>query len=148
MDESLNPQYGLFSQYYLTLVGMGLFQKLVVFQDEAKKLGIDLSEMPTDVISRASDILRTAHISDEHAIEVLDIAGSLLRERKLFTLKKPVVSIDDAPGHAPTVFLTLPLRVTPEVAVDMTFELYERLLKKFPDYSSSLNVGFRSALMQ
>lgn len=147
LDEALSPKDGLFTEYFTTFISIGAFQKLNDFQKEAVLMGIDLTGLPTETASKASFIMKSASISDERAAEALSVAGTMLRERKIVTLGEAEFSIDDDFDHSPTVFLTFPIRVKADVAADMTWDLYEKLLQKFPDYSPALNIGFRSAVL-
>lgn len=148
VNEALSPELGMFPNFFNMLLGIGGFQKLEEFQQKAITMGIDLTGLPTEFVSEASHIMKSAHIPDERAVEFLNVAGSMLRERRMLTLKEPVISIDADPEHSPTVFVTFLVHVKPEVAADMTFELYEKLLDKFPDYPSNLNIGFRAGSLQ
>lgn len=142
----LSPENGMFTEYYKLFITIGAFQKLDNFQKKAVLLGVDLAGFPTEITSKASDILKFASIPNERASEALSVAGSMLRDRKMSACGEAELSVDDEYGHSPIVFVTFKIRVEPKVAADMTWDLYEKLLSKFPDYSPSLNIGFRSVV--
>jgi hypothetical protein len=146
LDDIVDPRNGVFAANYLAAMSCGAFHRLAVNQRKAVEMNIDLSGLPISAIDKATNILSAAGVSDEKTAQALDVAGEILRDRKQFWIGESVeVEVDDTPGHQPTVFFTFLVNTTPETASSMTFDLYKRLLKADPDYSPSLNLGFRSA---
>lgn len=149
LDELLDPRNGFFLQSYLTALSCGAFHRLATNQRKAAEMGIDLSPFPTRTVDKAVPILSATGVTDEQTSKALDVAGDILRERRQLWIGDSVeVEVDDTPGHQPTVFLTFLIRTKPDAASSMTFDLYERLLKLYPDHPPSLNVGFRSATLE
>ena len=147
IDEALSPQDGYFLTQYKGMYSTGAFQKLAAYQERAKEMGLDLGKLPTEIVTKAAGILRSEGISDELASRALDVVGEMLREKSLMSAGEAEIDVDDESGHAPTVFITFPLCVGADIASDMTFELYERILNMYPEHSSIFNIGFRSAVI-
>ena len=147
LEEALDPRNGFFVDNYLAALSCGAFRAASANLRKAIDMEINLPDLPVDAVNKAINVLSAAEITDEQTAMALDVAGEILRERKLFWIGESVeVNVDDDPGHLPTVFFTFRIRETAEIAASMTYELYERLFERYPDHPSCFNLGFRSAI--
>lgn len=148
IDKIINPNKDDLWDYFPLFCSIGAFKKLITSLERAESMKLNMPNIPVNVIKSANDILTSSGVNEERIAASLDVAGRMLRERRMISAGEMDLSIDDNYGHSPTVFMTIPLCVNADAASEMTFELCENLVRTFPDYSPSLNIGFRTAGIQ
>ena len=145
--QAADPRNGSFSDVHEVGIACGLFRTLKEYYELASRMKIDLSPflLRTRCL-QAADLLERTGTTDEEVTALLDIAGEIMREKRLFymgRLPEFTVLDDDETEHC--VFLTFAVGETPEVVSDMMFELASRAADRLPRIPPGFSVGFSAS---
>lgn len=125
----------------------GAFRQLVEFGDIAMRMGKGLPDSAAAHNYRLSaQVLDVTGTTDEETAALLDLAGQILHERRLFVAGIPpdlITLNDEEKGHC--VFMTFLVRESPEVVAEMGFTLAERAAEQLPRIPPGFSVGFTAA---
>jgi len=79
---------------------------------------------------KAIDVMPQIGVSDQDVTAMLDVAGEVLRERRLFWLRdRPLVRVVDA-GSASSILYQYVIGASPATVVDLTEEVALRLMAR------------------
>lgn len=95
-----------------------------------------LPDVDEAVVREAADVLHTQGVTDVRVAAVLDVAGSVLRQHKLFSHALPDIIIYETGGEKCVLF-QFKLRVEPMVAAAIEFEIVESSLAADAEFSNS-----------
>ena len=111
--------------------------------EQARKLKIDFTGLNIDVLESANRILASHGLSDVETVEILNIAGEVLRENRLFYQGDcPEADPVEIDGVESCVFVSYRIGVTPNQAADMTAELSLRIAQRVKNIPNGFSVGF------
>lgn len=148
--QSADPIYGQLTNNFDIALSCGAFSCLNGFIDKANKMNLDLAVLPVDLVRRAGAILDSAGVTDAQIGAMLDAAGEVLREEKLFFVgNMPDFEVSEGLyGDAGCVFLRYALPVTPEEAARLFDRLAEKIVARIDPVPDAFYVSFRSAKWQ
>lgn len=113
--------------------------------DVVESMKIDLSGFPVDVFRKAKALMGELCLSDENVADFLDVAGQVLRDRKMFflgpTSRLVVIDTPDYPERG--LYFSFDIPVSHDEAANIYFELAERLCQKYDALPVGLHVAFR-----
>ncbi|GAB1828712.1 hypothetical protein [Achromobacter xylosoxidans] len=143
LQEALAPQNGFFTDRAALAPAIGAFHTLKLRAAEAERMNIQLPDsFPAEAARKAAELLESYGTSDADVAAVLDVAGEVLRRRRLFFLGKgPRWSIVDHPELHAVHFLYEVDQTVDEVA-DMNFEFAELLARRDGAIPESVVVSF------
>lgn len=124
-------------------VAVGAFRKSLSIVEDAQQRG-EVLKMTNliEVIKKSSRILDGDGISEGHALGIVDIAGSIMRDKKLVWLDSlPEVQCLEAGQGGPVVSIAYHVAVSPSEAANMTWELISRRIDAGLE-SSAFQVSF------
>src|SRR5258708_29024852 len=142
-----SPREGQFTSNWKLGLCVGYFHTLSDFVVEAKRMNLDLSTIDTSLISRGARLMDEIGVTDEQLGRALDVAGSILREERLFFVGHgPDISVwdDDALERHLSLIFKLPVEAAKAIALDE--ELGHRLFEKCGDLPSELMIHFESGV--
>lgn len=143
-----DPVNGGFSDTYELGMACGAFRQHQRFEELAMrmKINVDDSSLRSKYHS-AVEVLNETGTSDEEISELLDIAGEMLLERKLFFVGPlPDLCVLNDADNGQCVFLTLAIAEAPEIVSDMMFDLAGRAASRMARIPPGFGVGFSSSL--
>lgn len=141
--DAVSPSGGLFTRYFNMGLVIGAFQTMQNAIEQARKLKIDFSGLKVDVAESANRILASQGLSDVETVEILSIAGEVMRENRLFYLGEcPDVDAVEIDGVESCVFVSYRVGATPDHAADMTAELSLRIAQRVKKIPTGFSVGF------
>lgn len=140
---AVSPSGGLFTRYFNMGLVLGAFQTMQNAIEQAEKLKIDFTGLKVDVLESANRILASHGLSDVETVEILNIAGEVLRENRLFYEGEcPVVDAVEIDGVESCVFVSYRIGATPDHAADMTADLSLRIAQRVRKIPTGFSVGF------
>lgn len=139
-----NAESGLLPEdFRLGLACFG-FMKTSEYLKVAKKMQLDLAGYPTDLVRRAVNVMNAAGLRDADLAEMLDIAGEVMRENRLFYQNDlPDIEIDDQ-SDTPCIYATYRFGVSVKEAADLYDEMVERLVNKVSVIPDAFHIRFRA----
>lgn len=124
-----DPQLGQLSTFLHRPPSNGCFHLLKSFYDKATTMNLsNISGLPNEHAA-AVRIMDSWGDTDIDYAKALDVAGSILRNRKLFYIERLFTNVVEAPrdGSSPYVKLAFKVDVDLETSIDMTCEYSEKL---------------------
>jgi hypothetical protein len=122
----------------------GAFRTMSSYLPKARKMQFDLSALDTNKAIRAAKVTEQAGVSDEDVAKVLDFAGAVLRDHKLFFVGDGlrVNVFDGAADHDPFIEITFDLEASPKEAHALYLEFVDRVIQK-ASMPPAVTVSFR-----
>lgn len=142
--QAADPRNGSFSGVHEVGIACGLFRTLKEYYELASRMKIELSPFLLRArCLQAANLLERTGTTDEEVTALLDIAGEIMREKRLFYMGRlPEFTVLDNDETEHCVFLTFAVGETPEVVSDMMFELASRAADRLPRIPPGFGVGF------
>lgn len=142
-SRSFYPESGYFTNRVGFVPVVGAFNTLKSRIEEAERMNIQLPDsFPAEAARKAAELLESYGTSDADVAAVLDIAGTVLRNRRLFFLGNTAGwSVVDHPSLHAVQFL-YQVDQTPEQVAEMNFEFAERLAQRDGPIPESVVVSF------
>jgi len=142
-----NPQMGFFTGIWDHGIACGAFRTLHAFLSTARKMELDLKGINVDLVERAVRFLDANAISDESLAAMLDVAGEMLRENRLFFIgRAPTVFVGDHDSLESFFEITFQVGLSGKAAAALDRELGHRLLTRLPDMPFEVMLHFESGL--
>lgn len=148
--DSQNPKTGegFFLMYATVGLASGAFATLNNFINQSIDMNLDMSSISVDksMVERSAKVLNDADISDAQVAAIMDIAGEVMRENRLFFHgKAPEISIGDSHGTNPCVYIGYLLPVTPAEAADLYMEFTARLFSRMDSVPEAIHISLKAA---
>lgn len=124
------------------------FRTFDAFLTQAEEMKMDLSAITKnrEVIARAARVLEAAGVTDDAVAKMIDIAGEVMRDHRLFYQgATPDVDIDDRSGAGNCVYVTYRVRATPAEAAGLYTEMAEKMMARIHPVPSAFHVSLRAA---
>lgn len=83
------PKSGEFTKAFTLGLACGAFQLLGEYIEQAEKMQLDLTGLPVSLAKEAREVLSNAGITDADVAAMLDIAGEIMREERVFYAGNP-----------------------------------------------------------
>jgi hypothetical protein len=146
---AIDPRRGEFSVGLEIGFACGAFSTMAMTIEQAMRMNI---EVPAEVQSRLGRImlvLTKANITDETIGGMLDVAGAVMRQNRLFFhgLEPEIMAVDDD-DLGQCVYMTYMLAVSPERAAELQYDLTCRLVDQIDDLPAAFSVGLQSVSFQ
>lgn len=110
---------------------------------KANKMKFDLGGLDTDTAVRAANVLEAATVTDEDVARILDVAGSVLRARKLFFVGEGLrMNVREADDSDPLIDITFDVAVSSKEVHAMYQEFVDQALASVPILPAVLSVSF------
>ena len=120
---SAAPESGMLQLLIPVAQTAGSFQSAVTFARAAQEKGL-IGENVTSVrCQQAAALLSRFEISDEHVVQHMDVAGEILRRRKLCANDEPRIDVSDVEDVLVGVTCVLTVPETPAEVFEMNVEL-------------------------
>jgi hypothetical protein len=139
------PTRGRLSRCCDIALGCGAVSLLNEYIDRAENMGIELSATETKDARIIGKVFSDAGITDEHVSAVLDIVGSIMRERKIFSVGGGSSNIEIEEGAIPTIFYNFSINLPGDQVADMSEELADRIARSPLPIYDQFFVSFRPA---
>ncbi|MDA8381762.1 MAG: hypothetical protein M0037_01565 [Betaproteobacteria bacterium] len=139
-----DPRQGHFLEEAVRGLAIASYDRLCKHMAEAEKMGVDLSSIPRETIERAAGIFSKAGFSDDDAAMMLDIAGEVMREHRIFPSDIAQIDVADEEWSTPScVYYTFRLPVSSEEAADMYDELSKRIAERISPIPDAFHISIR-----
>lgn len=138
-----DPERGQMTQVWKKGYIKAAFQMMRQYLEKARLMKLDLAGLDTSTAETAARIMDKAGVTDADLGRMLDVAGEVLREHRLFYIgAAPQVLAIDEPGHDPFIQMTFGVALTPSAAVDLYMEFIERVTTTRENLPGILSVAF------
>ena len=117
------PEKGQFSMMLGFAQTMGSFQTAVAYAEEAEAMGIELQEQLSESCRKAACLLASEGVSDEQVALHLDVAGEVLRRRRMFYYDAPKIKVSAVKGVFVGVTCVLAVAGSSMEVFEMNMEL-------------------------
>lgn len=141
---SADPTGGYFTKTYHLAKCCGAFQMVRAFTERAKEMKIDLADINTDENERVATLLAEAGVSDADVATMLDLAGEVLREERIFPTGEPEIEVDDD-SLQPCVYYRYSLPASPADTAKMFDRLAYKIATRLDSIPDAFHVSFRPA---
>lgn len=140
-NNSVDIKHGNLSQFASNASGIGAFQRSIEIMQQASLAKLELPNLELmTALNEAGVILRDQGVADALCAKIIDVAGEVLRSRKLFWLNPhPAICVNKA---SRTVAMCMAVDVSPDEAANMTMETATKLIALNLD-SAAFYVSFR-----
>lgn len=141
-----DPQVGIPSQMYNQMMGNGAFHLLMENYTKAKRMGIVNLPESVGYIPLAVEVMDAWNETDEDYVTALDLAGTIMRKRKLFVTSTGFMNkiVYPSDGGLPYCKITFTVAVDLETSIDMTCEYLEALSTSKQKIPQSMSFEFLS----
>jgi len=141
--EAIDPQFGSFNSFFTAALSTGAYIALCEMKNRASSMNIPISEEYQEaVISYIGQFMRNQNITDLMLASYLDLAGEVLRDRKMLASDvlshAEVFDMDDLQ----LVHQKLFIEQNPELVADMNMQLMEVVVERNMPNSDSIMVSF------
>jgi hypothetical protein len=144
-QRTADPELGFMTMYWHRGFTCGAYQTMVEHLSKARKMGIEVEGLDTATAEKAAMVLVKTGTNQAELGRVLDVAGEVLRDNRLFYVgKQASVTVFDEPGQSPFIQMVYQVGISADEAVDLYFDFVDRVTARFPNLPSALTVGFRS----
>jgi hypothetical protein len=145
--EGAAPELGEFTSRWRVGL-MGAYRTLASYADRALKLRLaKVNEVDTALISKIVGFLTEHDVLDETIASMLDVAGGLLREHRVFFMGEgPEFSVWDEDELEPHLAITLRLPLPSSTALAIDEELGHRLFAGVANAPFAVMLNFESGL--
>lgn len=117
------PEYGRFTQRCSELIVAGGFQLVAAHLARAAEIGLDVSALDVAHIPIAASLLAEAGLEDADVARHLDLAGGILRRRRLMWVGHPSLSVHSADGLLKAATYVFQVRLSNDEIFEMNCEL-------------------------
>lgn len=141
-----NPKNGSFTQAFHLGFACGAFQLLGEYIEQADKMKLDLSGLPVSLAMKARSVLSNAGITDAHVAEMLDLAGEVLREDRVFFAGDPanLVKIEEGDSlDSSCVHMTFRIPLSGKEVAGMATRLTDKIAERIERIPDQFQVSFR-----
>lgn len=136
-----NPQGGNFSKTFSLGFSCGAYHCLASHIDQAEKMQLDLTTLKVDLVRDAIGVLDAASFDDAAVGEMLDLAGEVLREERVFS-DTGHLSVLDLESDKPCVHISIRVALPGERVAAMSYNLAEKILDRMETVPDSIHVSF------
>jgi hypothetical protein len=148
-DVAADPEKGQFTRAWPIGYVCGAFQSMCRLLHKARAMELQLDEVDTATAQDAGQLLARLGVSDKDVSSVLDVAGAVLRENKLFYYGSvPHVVVFDDPDRSSFLSVTYEVGVSGEEAHALYMSVVEKLATSIEPKTQVVSVGFREALLK
>jgi hypothetical protein len=141
---SATPENGNMTKAWRRGYLCGAFRTMSSFLPKAKKMQFDLGGLDLDTAVKAANVMEKSGISDEDITKVLDVAGKVLREHKLFFVGDGLrAKVIEAPEHDAFVEISFDVDASPKETHALYREFVDQLVENVPAAPPALTVSFR-----
>ncbi|MDO8310679.1 MAG: hypothetical protein Q7T25_01940 [Sideroxyarcus sp.] len=147
--EAADPRQGHFTNNYESGATCGAFRLQRDFEEVAAKMNLKLPDsIPHAKYRHAAQVLDATATRDDEVSALLDLAGEVLRTRRLFFLgPSPDIDVVDDPESDSCVFMNFRVAGGADNAAAMTVELADMAAERLERIPPGISVGFSSALV-
>lgn len=148
-QKAVDPTTGFFSRFFDLGLVFGAFETMRKATLKAQGLKLDMTGLAVDVSQLAARILSQHGVDEAKAVAILDIAGEVLRENRLFFQNAaPDVDAAEIDGVDSCVYVTYRVMASPGKAAEMTAETAARIAQRISDIPTGFSVGFFGTVLQ
>lgn len=144
-DRLAKPELGFFTHAWNQGYVCGAFASMERHLQKAQVMGLDLQGLDTKTAARAARVLDKAGVADSDIGSVLDTAGALLREQRLFYIGEvPSIRVFDGPDENWFVEMSYDVGISPSEAHALYKKFVDQIVHRDSKASFVLSVSFRS----
>ncbi len=123
----------------------GAFRTMKSHLPKATKMGFELGGLDIDTAARAANVMEKAGVSDEDVAKIMDVAGRVLRDHKLFFVGDGLrVSVFNTEAeHDPFIEISFDLDVSSKEAQGLYLEFVDQVTQNVPVVPAVVTVSFR-----
>ena len=144
-DQVARPELGMFTRAWNHGYVCGAFESMVRHLEKARLMQLDLEGLDIQTAQKAAKVLEAKRVSQSDVGFFLNIAGSVLREHKLFYLGLvPSVHVVDDPDSDWFISISYDVGVPLSKAHELYSKLIDQLVGHAPVAPQILSVSFRS----
>lgn len=146
-EKGAMPEYGEFTSRWRVGL-MGGFRTLARYAEAAQKMQLEnIENVDVQLIFRIVQFLERHSIADRAIVEMLDVAGELLRENRMFFMGPgPEFSIWDEDAVEPHIAIIFRIPAPSVTALSIDEELGHRLFAGVPEVPVDVMLNFESGL--
>lgn len=142
------PTKGDFRSAFSLGTACGALHLLSEYIEQAEKMKIDLAGLPISDVKEAERVLSHAGISDSDVAAMLDLAGEVMREDRVFYSGDPesVIELDsgDSIDNA-CVHMIFRIALPGKVVAGMGVRLAEKIAERIESIPDQFHISFRPA---
>jgi len=136
------PESGEFTSRCGLGFASGAFHKANVYSNRAREIGMAVNLDLTTAFASASSVLEEMNTTDQQTAQLMDIAGEILREHRLFVGSwGPFTSTLDHP-EMETIYVEIPVRASWEEIGEMNLDLAGRIAERVTPIPDGVVVAF------
>lgn len=137
------PTRGFLPKCFEIAIGCGAFSLLNDYIDKAEIMGIQFPDSIAVDAKRIAKVLAEAEISDIYVANLLDIAGDIMRARKISFAGSSSTMITVENGNDPYVVYGFTIRLPGDCVAEMSEELADRIARSPLPIYDQFSVTFR-----